>query len=201
MLIVRHLAIETRCDLNHGRRFALHCAVTITRRLFLGALTALALVLPATGADAQSHRQHSQKIDSALENALRSGATTQNVIITLKPGHRAQMRDLLRDHGDLVESEHESIDALVVKLHSADVAELADRDEVAALTLDSDVYADGAKPAETLKKLVGKDKNDGNDGPAGGGQSSSLTSTVRETLGLPKSRTPRRRPGRPASAL
>jgi hypothetical protein len=140
--------------------------VTNTRRLFLGALTALALVVPAAGADAQS-RQHSQKIDSALENALRSGAPTQNVIITLKPGHRAQMRDRLRDHGDLVESEHESIEALVVKLHSADVAELADRDEVAALTLDSDVYADGAKPAETLKKPVGKDKkdNDRNDGP------------------------------------
>ena len=80
------------------------------------------------------------------------------------------MRDLLRDHGDLVESEHESIEALVVKLHSADVAELADRDEVAALTLDSDVYADGAKPAAALKKRVGKDNEDNDNGGPNGGR-------------------------------
>ena len=89
------------------------------------------------------------------------------------------MRELLQDHGDLVDSEHESIDALVVKLHSADVGELADRDEVAALTLDSDVYADGAKPAETLKKLVGKDKKDKDRTTADRWRSSSsLTSTA-----------------------
>ena len=58
------------------------------------------------------------------------------------------MRQRLQDHGDLVQSEHASIDALVVELHSGDVAELAGRDEVAALTLDSAVYADGAQTAE-----------------------------------------------------
>jgi subtilisin family serine protease len=183
---------EAVADLNHGRRFALHSAVTNTRRLFFGALAALALVIPATSADAQSRRQHSQKIDSALEDALRSGATTQNVIITLKPGYRAQIRELLREHGDLVESEHESIDALVVKLHSNDVNELAERDEVAALALDSDVYADGAKPTGPLKKLVGnsrRDRNDRNDGPSGGSAAPSVTSTLRETLGLPRKAT------------
>ena len=106
--------------------------------------TALALVVPATRRGRTEPPTAFTKIDSALEDALRSGAATQNVIITLKPGYRAQMRERLQEHGDVVQSEHASIDALVVKLHSADVSELADRDEVAALALDSDVYADGA---------------------------------------------------------
>ena len=97
-----------------------------------------------------THRraEEAPKIDQALSEALRRGAATQHVIITLKPGYRAEdaqappgprRRDSVRDA---------SIDALVVEIHSADVSELAERDEVAALSLDSDVYADGATAAD-----------------------------------------------------
>ncbi len=115
-------------------------AVMNRRRLLLVGVTAFGLIVSATGAHAQtSAKRHSPKIDRALSEALNAGgAATQHVIITLKPGYRAQMRKRLQDHGDVVQSEYASIDALVAEVHSADVGELAGRDEVAALSLDAD---------------------------------------------------------------
>src|SRR4051812_33662507 len=174
-------------DLNHGRPFAVTAPVINSRRLFLAVLTALALIVPTGVADAQGGQQHSPKIDRALGDALKNGASTQNVIITLKPGHRAQMRELLRAHGDVVESEHASIDALVVTLHSNDVSELAGRDEVAALTLDSAVFAEGAAGAQNLRRFVVRSES--RRGPIANDSAPAVsagTSTLRETLGLPR---------------
>src|SRR6266513_1750474 len=115
------------------------------RHLFLIVVTALGLAVPGVAADAQTaSKKRSPKIDKALSEALNAGGATQQIIITLKPGHRAEMRQRLQDHGDVVQSEYASIDALAVHIHSADVNELAGRDEVAALSLDSDLYADGS---------------------------------------------------------
>ena len=152
-----------------------------TRNLFLSiGLTVLGVVgVPAAAAEAQTARKK-PKIDHALEEALRSGAATQQVIITLKPGHRARMRKHLEDHGDVVRSEHASIDALVVDLHSVDVRELAERDDVAFVTFDSDVYNDAAAPRQA-------NRNSKTSVPAVNTvPGTSLTSTLRQTLGLPK---------------
>ena len=117
------------------------------RRLFLVGVIALGLVpvVPVTAANAQAgSKKHSPKIDKALSEALNAGGATEHVIITLKPGYRAAMRKQLEDHGDVVKSEYTSIEGLVAEIHSADVDELAGRDEVAAVSLDSNLYADGS---------------------------------------------------------
>src|SRR4051812_18858275 len=139
-------------------------------------IAVLGLVVPAAAADREPGSKHSPKIDKALSAALNEGGATQHVIITLKPGHRAAMRQRLHDHGDLVLSEYASIDALAVDIHSADVNELAGRDEVAALSLDADIYADGSRKDDNGRR----DKKDGTADPA------PLTRTLRETLGLPR---------------
>ena len=150
--------------------------MTNTRYLFLIGLAAIGLAVPVSTADAQTGAKNHSKVDSALREALNTGAATQRVIITLTPGHRADMRKRLEAHGDAVRSELSSVEALVADIHSADVDELAARDDVAALSLDSDIYADGAAPQK---------KNSFTDAITA--SSSSLgTSTLRETLGLPK---------------
>ena len=58
------------------------------------------------------------------------------------------MRKHLEDHGDVVRSEHASIDALVVDLHSVDVRSLRSATMSALVTLDSDVYNDAAAPTQ-----------------------------------------------------
>ena len=86
------------------------------------------------------------------------------------------MRQRLEAHGDAVRSELPSVDALVAVIHSADVNELAARGDVLAVSLDADIYADGAGPQK---------KNSFIDAITA--SSSSLgTGTLRETLGLPK---------------
>jgi hypothetical protein len=46
-----------------------------------------------------------RKIDSGLARALNTGARTQQVIVTVKDGYRAQVRAALETHGDTVRSE------------------------------------------------------------------------------------------------
>jgi hypothetical protein len=59
-------------------------------------VTALGLAMPAAPADAQTvSKKRSPKIDKALSEALNAGGATQHVIITLKPGHRAEMHQRL----------------------------------------------------------------------------------------------------------
>src|SRR5712672_2907869 len=100
------------------------------RPLFI-AVSVFALALSANRANAQPRADKHQKIDQALLQAMREGGVTQRVIITLKPGYRSEMRKRLQNHGDVIQSEHASIEALVADIHSADVNELAARDEVA----------------------------------------------------------------------
>src|SRR5205823_6297495 len=117
--------------------------------------------------------KHSPKIDKALSEALNAGGATHHVIITLKPGYRAAIRKRLEDHGDVVQSEYSSIEGLVAVIHSTDLDELAGRDEVASLSLDSNLYADGSNQSN-ITSLTPDDLT--------ASSSSSLTSTLRETL-------------------
>src|SRR5207237_6029309 len=108
-------------------------------------MTALGLAVPAAAANAQpGSTKHSPKIDKALSEALNAGGATHHVIIALKPGYRAAIRERLEDHGDVVELEYTSSEGLGAVIHSTDVDELAGRDEVASLSLDANLYADGS---------------------------------------------------------
>ena len=154
--------------------------MTYTRRLLLLGLTAFGLVVPVHPAGAQTgpNTDAAPKIDHALTQALRTGAPTQHVIITLKPGYRAAIRQQLQDHGDVIVSEHPSIEALVGELHSRDVTELAQRPEVASIAIDATVYAEGAKVRNNRRIASTADVSETTSTGA------VLTTTLRETLGL-----------------
>ena len=104
------------------------------------------------------------KIDRALRQALHSGAPTQKVIVTVNDGCRDFVRTSLQNHGDRIKSEHPFINAITVDLHSEDVAELAGHACVKNLAYDAQVSAKG-KPTSSAP--------------------TSVTNTLRETLGLP----------------
>jgi len=83
------------------------------------------------------------KIDRGLSEALLSGAPTQHVIITVQDGYRNSIRKVLEQHGDVIKTDHPSINALSGEVHTQDIAELAARVEVTSIALDADVSADG----------------------------------------------------------
>ena len=97
-------------------------AVIITRRVQVAAVTVLAMLVPVLRADAAG-----AKVDRGLSEALQSGAPTQHVIITVQDGYRNSIRKVLEQHGDVIKSDHPSINALSVEVHSQDIAELAAR--------------------------------------------------------------------------
>jgi len=121
------------------------CTPVSRFRAFLGSGVFLCVV--AVCANAQG--AENDKIDRGLQESLRSGAATQHVIISMKPGYRATVRKALIDHGDLVKSDHPSIGALSSEIHSGDIGELAKQPWVESVSLDATVYAVADKYAAT----------------------------------------------------
>jgi serine protease AprX len=113
------------------------------------------------------------KIDRALHQSIREGEATQHVIISVKPGYRAEIRQALEKHGDRIKAEHPLIDALAADVHRDDVKELANHPWVLALSSDATVSA-GAVPTPQIGTTPGSTLSTG----------SAVTSTLRETLGL-----------------
>src|ERR1700681_2399656 len=145
-------------------------------------MTAFALAGPVSGAGAQTDlKKRAPKVDQALQGALRSGAETQDVIITVKPGYRGQMRQYLKDRGDTVLAEHPSIEALAGPIHSANLSALAARPEVESIALNSTVHAgDAAAPRKNeANKTTEYVSETTSTGPI-------FSTTLRETLGLPR---------------
>ena len=106
------------------------------------------------------------------------GAATQHVIITVDD---AAMRDAIRAslkaHGDVIESEHPLIGAFAAEVHSADVDLLANHPAVHAVSANARVSAGASKQSGSSDSFA----------PALSSESAgSLTSTLRETLGLVK---------------
>ena len=150
----------------YGRSLALLGSVKVIHRLPIAGL--LSLVLAATPVlAAPSSSQSHANVDRGVQELLRSGAATQQVIITVVPGHRAEMRAALEKHGDRVKADHPLLDALSVELHTADINELANHPWVTELSLDATV----SPSAVTTPKVA---------------LSSTSSATLRETLGLPK---------------
>jgi len=125
------------------------------------------------GVSASAEPASNPKIDRALLQSIREGGATQHVIISVKPGYRAEIRQALEKHGDRIKAEHPLIDALAADVHRDDVKELANHPWVLALSSDATVSAGavstppiGTTPDSTLSMR------------------SAVTSTLRETLGL-----------------
>jgi serine protease AprX len=159
-----------------GDLFALTDSVISLRRL---SSTLLAL---AVAPSALAHPAPGSKVDRGLREALRSGASTQNVIITVKAGHRADIRQALEKHGDKVRADHPLVEALAVEIHSEDIEEISRHPWVEAVSLDAIVSA-GAVPV---------DQKNATAVPAAASNVSlaSATGSVRQTLGLPRLSTP-----------
>lgn len=130
-------------------------------------LCLLALIAFVAPHEASAQEQTS-KVDRAVREALRTGARTQRVIITVAPGHRGDIRQALEAHGDRVNSEHPSLDALTVDIHSGDVNELAQHPWVAAVSADATVDAGSVTPGLPLGRLedgdTGRTSVDGDSG-------------------------------------
>ncbi len=139
-------------------------------RLF-AALTALGL---CTVTHAAAHSNDTHKIDRAVRTSIAAGARSQRVIIMLEPGCVASTRDSLEEHGDVIAAEHPLINAISGEVHSADVEPLAAVDCVRSIASDAIVHADATNAASvgTLTRLLSD-------------PSQTLTSTLRDTLGLP----------------
>src|SRR5579872_885713 len=141
-----------------------------SRRLSLGAFLALAI-----SAQAFAQGPADSKIDRALQNQLRSGSSTQSVIVTVKSGYRDTLRDALLKHGDHIKSEHPLIESLAVDLHSEDVAELARQPWVESIATDAVVSAKANQ--SQLNTWMATQRSSSQSSPV-------VTSSLRPTLGL-----------------
>src|SRR5262249_8746710 len=161
--------ITCRCTRRYSRGTATTLlysgSVNLIHRLPVAGLLGLALTgVPVLAAPpSQSHAN----VDKGVQQSLHSGAATQQVIITVAPGHLADMRAVLEQHGDRIVGDHPLLDALSVQLHTADIKELANHPWVDDLSLDATVSATGV----ATQKLA---------------LSATSSATLRETLGLPK---------------
>src|SRR5438093_3731995 len=113
-------------------------------------LSTLALLIAATQLAVADSQSRNQKIDRALRESLSAGAPTQSVIITVKPGHRDALRQVLQRHGDAIRAEHPLIDAVAAELHSDDVEALANQPWIESVASDALVYAKASTKKENL---------------------------------------------------
>jgi serine protease AprX len=139
-----------------------------------------ALGVLACAASPLSAQTSSNKIDRALQDALLTGAATQRVIVSVKPGYRASVRQALQAHGDLIKSDHPLIDAFSAEIHSADVSELARQPWIDGVSIDATVYPVGERDDRDAR---GNGKGRGV--VKAGAAPSTLVTHLRETLGLP----------------
>ena len=138
------------------------------------AVTTLCLLFAASAAHADSKRAG---VDRAVRQALASGAFAQKVIITVKPGCRAAVRDGLVRHGDVVGDEFALIDAIAAEIHSRDVEGLAASACVRAISADATVQASDRREARGNRR--------GHTSTDEARPANVLSNTLRDTLGLP----------------
>jgi serine protease AprX len=125
-----------------------------------------------------------RKIDRGLQGSLREGGATQHVIISVKAGYRAEIRQALEKHGDRIKSEHPFVDALAADIHSDDVIELANHPWVLAISIDATVSAGAA--AGSQGNFNGSQGNVNAAVMPGAAFDPTKANTLRQTLGLPR---------------
>jgi serine protease AprX len=154
-------------------------------RRLLSAVLGTALLTTAPAAGQERPRVANSKIDRALRESLDSGdRSPKRVIVTVRQGHRADIRNALSAHGDVIATESSLVNAVVAVVHSDDVEELANHPGVQSVAEDATVFAGSFKSRE--KRLgkafetIARSVNRLDGAVAHVGQS-----TLRETLGLP----------------
>ena len=120
-------------------------------KMYFPALTAAFMVGLAVPAHAQGT---AQKIDEALTESLKTGCSTEQVIIRLKPGYRGGMKQSLRQHGDNVTAEHASIDAVTATVHCDDLKTMEGFPSVLSISKDAIVRADAAATKRNARAVA-----------------------------------------------
>ena len=148
-------------------------------------------VLAASPASAQDPPNVAiRKIDRSLRESLSLGGRTKRVIVTVKPGYRADIRKALESHGDVIRADSAFIEALAAEIHTEDVAELARHPWVELISDDAIVRSNG-KSSQAVRKQIDKAKRRISSAAAASATTTTTdapipASTLRQTLGLPK---------------
>src|SRR5436309_6685255 len=119
-------------------------------------LALAAVVLSATGSSAQttggrdSQSRLTPRLDAQLSTLAGTTVEPQRVIVRVRPGARAALRQSLSSHNDLILAEHDSLDAITAVVHAEDLALLAARSDVLSISADAVV-----RPHDLIGGLVG----------------------------------------------
>lgn len=158
------------------------------RKVCAAAVAVILLATPLVWAQ-DSHTAADRKIDRSLRESLRLDGGKKRVIITVRSGYRQEIRKALQLHGDVITSESPLIETVAAEIHSEDIQELAKHPGVTALSDDAIVFAAAASPQGSARGQQERSAKGGEpraSTSAVTGSSSVPTSTLRETLGLPK---------------
>jgi len=99
---------------------------------------AAVILLPLQGG--AQRRGHPEKFDAALSQIVDKGAHgTVRVIISATPGARRALASAIVGHGDRIEADHPSIDALTTTIHASDLVSLSDNPSVGHMSIDAPV--------------------------------------------------------------
>src|SRR5688572_24957402 len=114
----------------------------VQNRFFSHAIVAIAIAV-APGKAVWGKERPTQKLDKQLQEAVAHGCSggREQVIISVKSGFRRGMGDSLRAHGDKVNREFKSIDAVSAEVHCDDLEALAKMSETMSVSIDGPMDA------------------------------------------------------------
>ena len=144
--------------------------MTISFSLRFALVATAVAIAPGKAVWGQEHPK--KKLDTSLQQVVQDGCSggPRNVIIRVKSGYRKGMRDSLSAHGDGVNAELKSIDAVAAEVHCDDLPALAAMSAIESVSTDAPMQAHG--PGKPRRRSPG-DEKDGDDAAAGGGKQTS----------------------------
>ncbi len=113
--------------------------VSRLKLLFLASLTVLAAASTVAAAPASK----TYKLDLRLRAALAQAPQPEHVIVRTKVGCRPALRAALAAHGDVIEAEHPTFEALTAYVHGEDLEALANDPCVVSVSSDAEVSSSG----------------------------------------------------------
>ncbi len=126
--------------------------VSRLKLLFVASVTVLAAA--ATAAAGPANRTY--KLDLRLREALAQVPTPQHVIVRTQPGCRPALRAALTAHGDVIEAEHPTFEALTAYVHGEDLEALANDPCVVTVSSDAEVSSTSDGPNAALNALLAR---------------------------------------------
>jgi len=121
----------------------------------LTGITALAFAVTPAVANDNTVTDQTQKLDKKLLETLKKAPQPTRVIIRTRDGKTTLLRNALQAHGDVVETQHNEIDALTAVVHGEDILAIANDPSVESVSIDAVVRSMGSyKSARTAVREV-----------------------------------------------